>query len=473
MSRKSKYFFLVALAQAGCLAVGLWMHHHFTISSVTRIAEEQIWSDIEAGARRLVSVLEELDLSEVNAPEMVSARLSNSYRFPFGGVMVVDPDWRVVFPRKDAEQAGARAAEHTSPLQWTPDANARHNTSEPLRGKIILEDGPHVAAVYALSNGQGYALHHYPVADFEARSAAPVRSLSVIGLITFVWMCALLGIAAYVILARLHENVDRAQSRLATDALRQTQNLVRTRDAVIFGLAKLAESRDPDTGDHLERISGYSTMIASALRRDPKFRDEVTPAFVRLIGISSVLHDIGKVGVEDRILLKPGPFTPEERAEMKTHSVIGGECLRGIERRLGGSNFLQMAREITLYHHENWDGMGYPEGLAGTAIPLSARIVAIADIYDALSSKRVYKEPLPHKECVAIIRNEAGRKLDPDLVDVWLTLESRFRGIALKYADSTGDAARREFVEPEPVEDVEQEIEDFCVTSYGASSEGH
>jgi putative two-component system response regulator len=199
---------------------------------------------------------------------------------------------------------------------------------------------------------------------------------------------------------------------------------------VIFGLAKLSDSRDPDTGDHLERISYYSSTLAAALRQHPDFRNDITPTFIRLIGISSALHDIGKVGVEDAILRKPGPLTLEERELMTRHTRIGEECLREIERRLGTSNFLQMAREIAASHHERWDGTGYPQGLAAEDIPLSARIVAIADVYDALSSKRVYKAPLSHEECVSTIAAEAGKHFDPRLVQVFLEIESSFRNIS-------------------------------------------
>jgi putative two-component system response regulator len=248
-----------------------------------------------------------------------------------------------------------------------------------------------------------------------------------------------LSIIVFLVLGRFHDDVDRERKQTASDTLRRSQNLVRTRDAVIFGLAKLADSRDPETGDHLERMSIYSTMLASALQRHPKFADKVTPAFARLIGISTALHDIGKVGIEDSILRKPGKLSAAQTARMRKHTTIGGECLREIELRLGSSNFLQMAREIAFAHHERWDGAGYPNGIAGDAIPLAARIAAIADVYDALSSKRVYKHALQHEECIAIIRNEAGKGFDSDLVDVWLTIENRFRDVALQYASDSAD----------------------------------
>ncbi|HET6426699.1 MAG TPA: HD domain-containing phosphohydrolase [Planctomycetaceae bacterium] len=211
--------------------------------------------------------------------------------------------------------------------------------------------------------------------------------------------------------------------------------LVRTRDAVIFGLAKLAESRDTDTGYHLERISAYSTRLAQALRRDPRFRNQISSQFIRDIGVCSALHDIGKVGVEDAILLKPGPLSPSERKRMQEHARIGAECLGQIERRLGQANFLETAREIALLHHEKWDGSGYPQGLSGTSIPLSARIVAIADVYDALSVARCYKDPIPHEKCVEIIRAEAGKHFDPAIVETFLAVKSEFERIRASYAE--------------------------------------
>jgi response regulator RpfG family c-di-GMP phosphodiesterase len=235
------------------------------------------------------------------------------------------------------------------------------------------------------------------------------------------------------LLARFHDQAEKERARSLAEGMRQRQDLIRTRDAVVFGLAKLADSRDPETGDHLERISVYSTMLATVLRQHPRYNKQVTPAFVRLIGISSALHDIGKVGVEDEILRKPGALTSGERVRMQAHPLIGGDCLREIEQRLGSSNFLQMAREIALAHHERWDGSGYPHGLRGEEIPLAARIVAIADVYDALSSRRVYKDPRAHDECVEIIRNAAGTQFDPDLVDAWLTIAPKFAEVSQRY----------------------------------------
>jgi HD-GYP domain-containing protein (c-di-GMP phosphodiesterase class II) len=252
----------------------------------------------------------------------------------------------------------------------------------------------------------------------------------------FVWTIGLQSAIAYFLLARLQGEHLRRQSKSDEQSLQHTRDLLRTRDAVIFGLAKLAESRDPETGHHLERISLYSTRLAAAISRDPKYSHVITPGFVRLIGISSALHDIGKVALEDSVLLKPGELTSNERFRMQLHVEVGAESIREIERRLGTSNFLEMAREIANSHHERWDGAGYPAGLAGEQIPLAARIVAIADVYDALSARRVYKAAFPHAECVEIIRGEAGRQFDPELVRIFLDAAApQFEEIARRFAD--------------------------------------
>jgi response regulator RpfG family c-di-GMP phosphodiesterase len=251
-----------------------------------------------------------------------------------------------------------------------------------------------------------------------------------IGAVTFVWTNGLLGVILYLVVSRVHDEVTRRAARPEMESLRRAADQQRAQHAVIFGLTKLAAARDGDTGEHLDRISRYSTALAWALKRRGAYREIITPTFVQYLGISSALHDIGKVGVEDAILQKPGKLTPDERRRMQAHANIGADCLKEIERRLGSSNFLRMAREIASFHHERWDGLGYPEGLAGDDIPLAARIVAVADVYDALASERVYKAALPHAECVEIIRRESGKQFDPQVVDGFLEIEGMFRDIA-------------------------------------------
>jgi putative two-component system response regulator len=205
-----------------------------------------------------------------------------------------------------------------------------------------------------------------------------------------------------------------------------------TRDLLIFVLAKLAESRDNDSGTHLERVRMYSRVIAEHLARQPKFRDQVNADFVRLIYLTCPLHDIGKVAVPDSVLLKPSALTREEFELMKSHTTHGAETLDAALHEFPAARYLQMARDIAASHHEWYDGSGYPAGLSGNDIPLCGRIVALADVYDALTSKRVYKDILTHEKARSIVIKARGTHFDPDVVDAFTANEDRF--LAIKQA---------------------------------------
>lgn len=280
------------------------------------------------------------------------------------------------------------------------------------------------------SQGENTSISGYQ-ADGDALRTAMLQAQP----LSFVWICGLQSVVSYLLITRLHVEHSQRQDQSHEMLVKSAKELVRTRDAVIFGLAKLAESRDPDTGHHLERIALYSTRFAVALRRRPQYRSIISSNFVQMIGVSSALHDIGKVGVSDSVLLKQGNLTSNERRHMQTHSTLGGKCIRQIELRLGNSNFLSMASEIAFHHHERWDGTGYPAGLLGEAIPFAARIVAIADVYDALVSRRVYKNAFSHEKSVEMIRSEAGKQFDPELVHVFLSIEDQFRAISDRFRE--------------------------------------
>lgn len=203
-----------------------------------------------------------------------------------------------------------------------------------------------------------------------------------------------------------------------------------TREALIFSLAKLAESRDPETGSHLERVRRYSRLLAAELGKNPKYQDQVTAEFLQLIYQTSPLHDIGKVGIPDAVLLKPGRLTPAEFEVIKLHPEIGAETLRGAIELSPDATFLRMAYDITIAHHERYDGSGYPHGIAGEDIPLSARIVALADVYDALTTRRIYKPAFDHEKATSIIIESRGSHFDPDVVDAYIGTENAFRQTA-------------------------------------------
>ena len=204
----------------------------------------------------------------------------------------------------------------------------------------------------------------------------------------------------------------------------------------IRALAHLAETRDPETGNHILRTQGYIGVLADGLRRHPCFADFLTERNIDLLIKSAPLHDIGKVGIPDHILQKPGKLMPEEWEIMKTHAKIGANAIEQAEADAEKPvPFLMLAKEIAHWHHERWDGSGYPDGLAGGAIPISARLIALADVFDAMISRRCYKAPIPYDEVRTMITAERGRHFDPDIVDTFLARFEEFTAIAQRYGE--------------------------------------
>jgi response regulator RpfG family c-di-GMP phosphodiesterase len=234
----------------------------------------------------------------------------------------------------------------------------------------------------------------------------------------------------------------------ATAVAARTQAHRRERDcaqhAAIFALARLAEYRDDETGRHLERVSGYARLVAEALREAGRYPGVLSDGFVRDLVLAAPLHDIGKVGIPDAVLLKPGKLTPEEWVVMRRHTTIGAETLRAVLESAGEQSFLRLAHEIAWCHHERWDGNGYPRGLVGQEIPLAARIVSIADCYDALTTRRPYKGPWTHADALAWIGEQAGAQFDPDVVAAFQARAGEADAIRGQLADGPDDVSRLE-----------------------------
>ena len=231
---------------------------------------------------------------------------------------------------------------------------------------------------------------------------------------------------------------------LETEVAKRTREVVAIQDVTILAMASLAETRDSDTGNHIRRTQFYVKALAQHLSTHPKFAAQLTDNTIQMLFKSAPLHDIGKVGIPDHILLKPGRFEPEEFEIMKTHTTLGRDAIAHAERQLGMTvDFLSTAKEIALSHQEKWDGSGYPQGLAGEAIPLSARLMAVADVYDALISRRVYKEGMSHEKAVSIIQEGRGTHFDPDVADAFVVLQDEFRAIAAEFADTDADMAHK------------------------------
>jgi response regulator RpfG family c-di-GMP phosphodiesterase len=220
-------------------------------------------------------------------------------------------------------------------------------------------------------------------------------------------------------------------------AKERTRQLALAQEAIIESMASLTETRDPETGGHIKRTQNYVRLLAKALKKNPKHKKLMDDEAIDLLYKSAPLHDIGKVGVPDSILLKPGKLSDKEFEEMKKHAVIGRDAIRATEKKLGNRSFLQFAHDIAYTHHEKWNGNGYPQGLKGEEIPLCGRLMALADAYDALISKRIYKPSLKHEEAVKIISKDKGVHFDPDVVDAFLTVSEEFRNIAREHRDSS------------------------------------
>jgi putative two-component system response regulator len=254
-----------------------------------------------------------------------------------------------------------------------------------------------------------------------------------------------------IVLARVHTQLQLREARdlmrernveLEAEVARRMAENQRVQDVSIHALARLAETRDPETGNHIRRTQEYVRLLAQRLQSNPRFADRLSDRVISLLVKSAPLHDIGKVGIPDHVLLKPSTLNADEWAIMKTHAALGADAIEQAERdgalADGGLpvEFLHTAKDIARWHHEMWNGHGYPDGLAGEAIPLSARLMALADVFDALISRRVYKAPMSYERARTIIQGGRGRHFDPDMVDAFLSGYGEFVAIAERYSDS-------------------------------------
>lgn len=252
-------------------------------------------------------------------------------------------------------------------------------------------------------------------------------------------------VETHLAIKRVQDFLKDKNAFLAAEVNRRTAEILAVQDVTINAMASLAETRDNETGNHIRRTQRYVKVLAEKVRFNPRYahflNDDKT---IELLFKSAPLHDIGKVGIPDRILLKPGRFEPEEFEIMKTHTTLGRDAILQAEKDLGMEMpFLKYAKEIAYGHQEKWDGSGYPEGLSGDDIPISARLMAVADVYDALISRRVYKQAMSHEKAVSVIKEGRGTHFDPDMVDAFLELEQEFKKIAEAFADSDEDMHKK------------------------------
>lgn len=311
-----------------------------------------------------------------------------------------------------------------------------------LAGRIVMSDrDTHYVATRAVPNINGRLTVHQPRQGLAKAGELATGHLIVPGAVAGAMVLILTTFISSFLMRRHDRALEWVNQGLEDDVRRRVAQATQTRDALIIGLAKLADYRDNDTGLHLDRIAAYTTLLAERLI------DTSIPSnrlWIDTLRIASSMHDIGKVGIPDAVLLKPGKLTPGERRTIQRHPVIGTDTLIAVHRAMGADELVEMSMRVSLYHHERWDGQGYPTGLSGESIPLEARIVAVADVYDALTCKRVYKEAMPHDKAVAMIREGSGTQFDPAVVSAFLEIEAGFdqtrQELALK-ENSVGHAA--------------------------------
>jgi len=299
------------------------------------------------------------------------------------------------------------------------------------------------------------ATRHIPVIFLTAKTAEDDEKLGLdLGAADYITK----PISPAIVLARIRTHLTLKASAdflrdqnafLIREVTLRTREITAIEDVTIMAMASLAETRDVDTGNHIRRTQRYVRALARQLSNHPRFAQFLDNHNIGLLFKSAPLHDIGKVGIPDRILLKPGKLTPEEFEIMKTHTTLGRDAIEHAEQMLGSEvAFLKIAKEIAYSHQEKWDGSGYPQGLKGDQIPISARLMALADVYDALISRRIYKEPISHEASVNIIAMTGGKHFDPDVVEAFLAIQVTFKAIAMTYTDSPADLqVKRDYLE--------------------------
>jgi cyclic di-GMP phosphodiesterase len=297
-----------------------------------------------------------------------------------------------------------------------------------------LPDGSYVQEVASIPGLNARMLLHQPDDPLRMVVMAFIEKVRAIGTVVVVAVVVITALVTLVIIRRYESRLSQINRGLEAQVAHRSAALLRSRDAVIFGLAKLAESRDGETGEHLERISRYTEVLAREVSM--KLTPGGDEAWVQTLACTAVLHDIGKVGVPDAVLRKPSALTNEERKIIEKHPFIGGDTLMEIKRRWGDDPFLATASQVCFGHHERWDGTGYPFGLKGENIPMAARIVALADVYDALTSERAYKDAVTHDRARQMITDASGTQFDPAVVQAFIQVEPQFKDIAQRIKPS-------------------------------------
>lgn len=430
---------LVAAAQAVCVLLGLAAYQAALHGRAERAFTAKAHASNAFVASDLHALLHTLHLDTLDDDAAVWMRIQaliESLALPDAGVAcIVDRTTGRVRCHPELRKNAALASANLRDVRFAPlrgDPVALQRATSDSRGVVagratlfgtpslmVVRDLPALGAQLVVAQPESIA--RVLADDLSGMSLA--AGLAAAMLLTVLSACSTALIAQ-----RYERRLTCANADLEALVERRGLSAARARDAMIFGLAKLAESRDDDTGEHLRRIQHYVVLLAEQLAATETL---LTSEYIARLAVASTLHDIGKVGVPDAVLCKPGPLTPHERAIVEKHPVIGGECLLAVREHFGDEDeLLDLACEIAYSHHERWDGRGYPFGLRGDETPVPARIVAVADVYDALTTRRSYKPALSHDVARRIILDGAGTQFDPRVVQAFLAVERRFAHVS-------------------------------------------
>jgi len=444
-------FFLVAflvVSQAACLGFGMVWATGWLWKEFEEVVHSNVVSQGKAIAHGLALKTADLGLKSVEpgTPEWKEVQaLCEQAEIPHAGFaclmrydngamlchpnLSIDPGLLRLFPGRGLLISDTTTDSIISVVHQAVAAGRRV-----VQGKVELDGTLHVVTAYSLPKLNVVLAVYQSDMAIDLFIASTIRPVMQVGYALVAFIIGATAIVTVFLTERYETSLAVANAQLEEEVQQRTRSLLRTRNAVIFGLAKLTESRDRDTGEHLERIRAYVTILASELA---KTHQEIDHLYVADLAVASSLHDIGKVGIPDAVLLKRGPLTPVERKAMELHTVLGSECLAVIRKQLEEDDFLEIAQQIAIAHHEHWDGSGYPNGTQGKNIPLAARIVALADVYDALTNERPYKGPIAHEEVRSWIATRYAEQFDPSVVEAFIAREQDFARVNSSYASKS------------------------------------
>lgn len=436
-------FFLVALlvaSQAACLGFGVVWATGWLWKNFENVVYDYVIAEGKAVAQGVALEISDMRLNNVKPGSEDWQRLQSLCEqevIPHNGFVCMmrqddgamlchpslrhDPGLARLYPGRGLLVNRSSAAPITEVIR-----KSEASGEQVITGKVELDGEVHVFTGFSLPRINAILAVYQSDVAIDLFIASTIMPVLQVGYVLAAFIVGATAIIAVFLTNRYEAGLADANARLEEQVQQRTCSLVRTRDAVVFGLAKLADSRDRDTGEHLERIRSYVTVLATEMAQT---NPEIDRRFIADLAVASSLHDIGKVGIPDAILLKPGPLSRPERQVMETHTTLGSECLEAIQKKLGEDDYLELAQQIAACHHENWDGSGYPRGIQGMNIPLGARIVALADVYDALTSVRPYKDPVGHAEARDWIVSRYAQQFDPAVVEAFIARESDFHRV--------------------------------------------